>query len=140
LKPDRQPLIADNPELCAALTSVMDAIILADPDNPEGAWSSYYHGSKRAGQAGRGRFRGNYWTTPCELFARAFEAYVFDWLKERGRRNDYLVHGVGAEQFADTSKYRGNPYPVGEERQRINAAMAKLIEAWRTTINQPKET
>jgi hypothetical protein len=65
------------------------------------------------------------------MFARAFEAYVYDWLKERGRRNDYLVHGVGAEQFADSSKYRGNPYPTGEERQRINAAMARLIEVWR---------
>jgi hypothetical protein len=114
----------------AALVAVMNAIMLEDPSDEKGKWSNYYRSSSKC-TGNSPRFGKAYWVQPWELFARAFESYVFDWLKERGRRNDYLVHGVGAEQFADSSKYRGNPYPTGEERQRINAAMARLIEVWR---------
>ena len=127
-RPDRAPIL-ENPDLNAAFVAAMDNMMVEDITAEHLKWTRY---RQEAGKClGRGHFGKTYWTAPCEMFARAFESYVFDWLKERGRRNDYLVHGVGAEQFSDTSNYRGNPYPTGEERQRINAAMAKLIEVWR---------
>jgi len=75
---------------------------------------------------------GGYWSAPLELFARAFECYAFDWLKERGRVSQYLVHGVEGDRFA--TGFRGNPYPTGDDRQHINAAMASLIKVWRETL------
>jgi hypothetical protein len=126
----RQKLL-DGP-LDAAFCRVLDVIMKAEPDKP-GPWrSTNYHRQARS--------LGKYWEAPLEMFARAFEAYVYDWLTERGRVSQYLVHGVEGERF--DRGFRGNPYPTGEERTRINAAMAKLIEAWRTAekFNQPKET
>jgi hypothetical protein len=129
-RPDRSPIL-ETSDLNASFVAVMDAMMVEDITAERIKWTRY---RQEAGKClGRGRFGKSYWTAPCEMFARAFEAYVYDWLKERGRRNDYLAHGVGAEQFADASKYRGNPYPTGEERTRINAAMAGLIEVWRQT-------
>lgn len=70
----------------------------------------------------------NYWSTDLEMFARAFECWVFDSLAERGIKSDYLVHGVEDFRFSDP-KFRGNPYPTGEERAAINRQMSTLMEA-----------
>lgn len=69
-----------------------------------------------------------YWSTDVELFARAFECWVFDTLAKRGVRSDYLVHGVEENRFAE-AKYRGNPYPAGEERIAINQQMDILMDS-----------
>lgn len=69
-----------------------------------------------------------YWAKDVELFARAFECWVFDRLSARGIRSDYLVHGVEEDLFAG-GNYRGNPYPAGEERFKINQCMDKFIRA-----------
>jgi len=57
-----------------------------------------------------------YWSTTREIFARVFEAYVGDRLKENGIHNSYLVSG------------ENNPhaYPIGEERVVINNALYKM--------------
>lgn len=68
----------------------------------------------------------SYWAKTEELFARAFECWVADTLASKGRRSDYLVHGVEEERYAE-SKYRGNPYPAGDERKMINKAMGDFI-------------
>lgn len=74
-----------------------------------------------------------YWVRPIELFARAFEAWAYDKLGQAGRRSDYLVHSVSETRFAATS-FRGNPYPTGDERQLLNAAIDILVDAMRDTI------
>jgi len=66
-----------------------------------------------------------YWSRPTEMFARAFEGYVFDRLVAMGAKSDYLVHGVEADRYA--AGYKGNPYPTGEDRARINAAFDRLV-------------
>lgn len=66
-----------------------------------------------------------YYTTNQELFARAFESYVFDKLVAAGRRSDYLVHSVEEKRFA--FGYRGNPYPTGEERRQINRSIGSFL-------------
>jgi hypothetical protein len=70
----------------------------------------------------------DYWSTGREMFARAFECWVFDTLAEQEIKSDYLVHGVEETRYAET-KYRGNPYPAGEERIAINQQMDTLMAA-----------
>jgi hypothetical protein len=77
-------------------------------------------------QALSGKSANGYWARPTEMFARAFESWVFDRVTAMGARSDYLVHGVEADRFAGGG-YKGNPYPTGEERARINAAFEKLV-------------
>ena len=92
--------------------------------------------SSYAGQAQAlsGKSTSGYWTRPTEMFARAFESWVFDKVTAMGARSDYLVHGVEEDRFAG-GNYKGNPYPTGAERATINAAFDKLA----STI-QTKET
>jgi len=60
---------------------------------------------------------GGYWSSNHELAARAFEAYVYHKLKERGWRSDYLVCGLDAVA-----------YPIGEELERIINAFEKFLK------------
>ena len=69
------------------------------------------------------RTLGKYWKSPCELFARAFEAWCEDELAQRGLLNEYLVSGT----LRDYSRCRGWPYPVAEERQAIHQAITQFI-------------
>jgi hypothetical protein len=64
-----------------------------------------------------------YWSSSKEMWARAFESYVFDKLKEQGRFNSYLVHGVTGRP--------GAPYPDGDERERVNVAFDKFFSLLR---------
>jgi hypothetical protein len=70
-----------------------------------------------------------YWSTPVEMFARAFESYVMDQMAEKGQRNDFLVR-PGKEDLGETNPEY--PYPAGIERQDFNAAFNKLIDAIET--------
>ena len=67
-----------------------------------------------------------YWSTPCELTARAFEAWCSDRLTAAGRVSQYLVHSV-EEGFYAPPLWKADIYPAGAERQRINAAFDALI-------------
>lgn len=82
-------------------------------------------------QALSGKSVDGYWVRPTEMFARAFESWVFDRVTAMGARSDYLVHGVEEDRFAGGG-YKGNPYPTGEERARINAAFDKLTKTIKT--------
>lgn len=65
--------------------------------------------------------RGKYWALPHEMAARAFEAFIHERLRERGRGNNYLVY--------DRNLGPRRPYPQGDERSRINEGFAELIAA-----------
>lgn len=75
-----------------------------------------------------------YFSNPTELFARAFEAFVFDTLKTSGRQNDYLIHAVEEDRYADRDRYAGNPYPVGIERERFRKEFGSALEVLGTTF------
>lgn len=94
-------------------------------------WDSEY--VKQALKLGNGTSASNYWYRPTELFARAFESWAYDRLKDAGRSSDYLVLGVEEDLYAD-DEWRGNPYPTGEERVRINEAIDNLVEAIRPRL------
>lgn len=64
-----------------------------------------------------------YFSKTEEMWARAFEAYVSDKLKQKGIVDTYLVHSVNNNDYA-----LFNPYPAGEERININKAFDNLIK------------
>lgn len=58
-----------------------------------------------------------YWSTKCELFARAFDSFVADKLEAKQAKNSYLSFGVRETETV----------PVGQERVSVNAAFNTLI-------------
>jgi len=77
---------------------------------------------------------GEYWVRPNEMFARAFESYVFDKLKERNRRSDYLVHGVEETRYSNANGFKGNPYPIGREREHILALVGRVVAEMKARV------
>lgn len=64
-----------------------------------------------------------YYAQGCEMFARVFESMIEDKLTAKKRKNNYLVW--------DTKTSKGNldaPFPVGEERKQMHAAMDALLK------------
>ncbi|MFO0940086.1 MAG: LPD1 domain-containing protein [Pirellulales bacterium] len=79
---------------------------------------------------------GDYWSTPHELFARAFESYVFDKMKQDSKHNDFLAH----EKHNNHAVYKifgVKPYPEGEEKQQIDQAFDELFEQLRKHEQNP---
>nr|WP_319401777.1 LPD1 domain-containing protein [uncultured Carboxylicivirga sp.] len=72
------------------------------------------------------KLQGSYWSNIAEMFARSFECYVYDKLKEEGRVNNYLVSG-GLFSFP--------VYPQGKERECINKCFDHLIDAMKTHLS-----
>jgi hypothetical protein len=72
------------------------------------------------------KLQGSYWSNIAEMFARSFECYVFDKLKEQGRVNNYLVSG-GLFSFP--------VYPQGKERECINNCFDHLMDAMKTHLS-----
>ena len=77
---------------------------------------------------GRGE---NYWTTPHEMAARAFQGYVEDKIAELGARSPFLNYAP--ENIAILTPWGARrPYPHGEERKAINAAFDQLVSVINT--------
>lgn len=69
----------------------------------------------------------DYYRRPNELFARAFESWIYDEIHDRGGSSDYLVHSVGDDPDA-AEVFKGNPYPSGDERKAIGVHMKEIAE------------
>ena len=69
-----------------------------------------------------------YWSTPHEMAARAFSAYVDDKLREKDRHNDYLAYKTSNRYYRG-----GEPYPSGDERKKINEAFDNLFRVVKET-------
>ncbi len=93
-----------------------------------------FHGAAKALDAKRKK---PYYSEPEEMFARAFESFVFDEIAMRRHRSDYLVHGVEETRYA--AGYAGNPYPVGAERQVFNANLREAMRSLRTELGKTVE-
>ncbi|RCW28774.1 LPD1 domain-containing protein [Marinilabilia salmonicolor] len=72
------------------------------------------------------KMQGTYWSNIAEMFARSFECYVSDKLKEQGRVNNYLVSG---------SMFSFPVYPQGKERELINQCFDHLIAAMKSHLS-----
>lgn len=86
-----------------------------------------------------------YWSTPTEMFARAFELFVHDRLSQAGARNTFLTdaeqRASKPAQVADTSSAMARAsggtrdlylYPVGKERETLREAFDNLVNAIET--------
>lgn len=67
----------------------------------------------------------DYWTTPHEMAARAFQAYVEDKIAERGGTSRFLTYGPANAGIPTPWGFK-RPFPAGAERQAINAAFDKF--------------
>lgn len=68
-----------------------------------------------------------YWSSACELAARAFSCYIMDKLAEKGITNDYLCgHSEGDPVVLDGREVF--TYPRGEEREAINKAFDHFFD------------
>jgi hypothetical protein len=105
-------------ELAESIDNVMQTMFGADRQP-----TSY----AREAQKLSGKSEDGYWIRPTEMWARAFESYVFDRLLAMGAKSEYLVHGVEPDRFAAADRYKGNPYPVGAERAEINKAFDRFV-------------
>ncbi|MGE1061180.1 LPD5 domain-containing protein [Megasphaera paucivorans] len=78
-----------------------------------------------------------YWSKPEELYARAFESYIVDKLKERGESDDYLANIVPASAWEANVKgdrEKGYPYVQPKEMPEIR----KAFDAFFDTVEQEK--
>lgn len=100
--------------------------------------ATQYKGDSRAMDTAKGGKA--YWSTPTEMFARAFELYVHDALSQRGQRNTFLTdaeqRAAKPAQVPDTSSPTARAsgamrdlflYPVGQERQALRQAFDALV-------------
>lgn len=72
-----------------------------------------------------------YWSTPWELTARAFAAYIEDRLAELGGKNDYLVHSTHCRH----PDFQGFAvYPVRAHRQQVAEAFTQVFQQIREDI------
>ncbi|MCB1602138.1 MAG: hypothetical protein KDI66_19110, partial [Xanthomonadales bacterium] len=78
----------------------------------------------------------DYWANEREMFARAFEAFIFDTL---GGTDSYLVSDWVADGYVTKAKgYRGAPYPEKREREDFNDAFEQLVKdlTWKDGLPQ----
>jgi hypothetical protein len=75
-----------------------------------------------------------YWSTPREMFARCFEAWVEDSLRREGIANPFLVHSTYKTGSANDLGSWYGAYPQGDERDRTNQAMGSLMAAVRPVL------
>jgi hypothetical protein len=71
----------------------------------------------------------DYWSTPVEMGARAFESFVYDKLQGQKERSDYLASGV-ENKFYDLFDMK--PYPEDAERKAIGDAFMDLFKTVKT--------
>ncbi len=77
---------------------------------------------------GRG---GDYWTTPHEMAARAFQGYVEDKVAERGGVSRFLNYGPENVGIPTPWGFK-RPFPAGAERKAINKALDTFVGTLQT--------
>lgn len=102
-------------------STVMDSILW----DGKGKHTKYYHDSQVFDGVYRKSGHG-YWGSKCELFARAFDCYISDRLKQAGIRSDYLT-AYADSYVLETENGVYYAYPKGTERERINLAFDRLF-------------
>lgn len=113
-----------------------------DNHEPQLVGTQYKGDSAAMDQAKGGKA---YWSTPTEMFARAFELFVHDRLSQAGARNTFLTdaeqRASKPAQVADSSSAMARAsggtrdlylYPVGKERETLREAFNSLVGTLQT--------
>lgn len=107
-----------------ALARMLAEVYEACIKDRDGLPSSFLQDSRKLDGYGRA-----YWATPVEMFARAFECWVHDALKGRGRRNDFLVARAAGENVTGLEfRALSSVYPKGEERRAVVWKMDRFLK------------
>lgn len=77
----------------------------------------------------------DYWTTPHEMAARAFQGYVEDKIAERGGTSRFLNYAPENAAILTPWGFK-RPFPAGQERRAINAAFDALIGEIKTRTDE----
>lgn len=73
---------------------------------------------------------GDYWSTPHEMAARAFQSFLEDRVADRGGQSDFLSYGT--DYVLPTPWGWKRPYPEGKEREAINKAFDEFVATLQT--------
>lgn len=73
----------------------------------------------------------DYWTTPHEMIARAFQGYIEDKVADQGNVSRFLNYGPEGAAIL-TPWGLGYPFPKGKERIRINESIDDFITSLKT--------
>ena len=103
--------------------------------------TDYYKGSSDFDTA-YSKMGHGYWSSSCEMFARAFDCYISDKIKESGLRSDYLSARADCFVMQDSKGKQIAAIPLGEERKVINEKFDVLIKDLkeRGLLHQYEET
>lgn len=118
--------MADDLNVKQAMEDLMDSIYWKD-DVTRKVRSNYYTSSSKMSS--------EYWTKPHELFARAWETYIFDKLDRAGRSNNYLTHDKYFRKITIKSGDKICLYPEGSERERLFERFDELIYQIKDSFN-----
>ena len=92
--------------------------------------TTYYSNSKAMDEITSKDSHG-YWSSTCEMFARAGACFLTDALKDLGARSDYLSgHSescVGVKYDTDGNSTYIKAMPTGEDRKAINEAIREML-------------
>lgn len=96
---------------------------------PQSTRTEYAAESSKKDQEKKGK---PYWRTRWEMFARAFETYVADRLEQQARSNTFLSDALLRAEQKDREGGFASPYPRGEDKVKINAAIDTLVKELKT--------
>lgn len=87
---------------------------------------------KESAARDKGKSGNAYWATPREMFARAFELWAADHLAAVAQSNTFLTDAAIRERMKNPEGGNAFPYPRGFDRETINTAIGKLVDAIET--------
>jgi hypothetical protein len=73
-----------------------------------------------------------YWQSDCEMFARAFDCYVADKIKEGGHYSEYLTAYANSFKIPGPDGETFSAVPEGEERKLLNEKFDVLVADLKT--------
>jgi hypothetical protein len=88
--------------------------------------TDFYKGSKAFDEQ-YSKMGHGYWSSPCEMFARAFDCYVSDKLKEAGVQSQYLTSHADAYSAVRSDGTEIFAFPRGEERKELSHLFDELV-------------
>jgi hypothetical protein len=88
--------------------------------------TDFYKGSKAFDEQ-YSKMGHGYWSSPCEMFARAFDCYVSDKLKEAGVKSQYLTSHADVYSTVLSDGEKVFAIPRGEERKELNHLFDELV-------------
>lgn len=111
----------------AAVLNVFETMLYKPLEGRYREETEFYTNSKKMDQL-RSKEQHGYWSSLCEMFARAGACFVTDELATMDAKNDYLSgHSESCIAVSDDGVVRA--MPQGEERARINAAFREMFRS-----------